>query len=232
VEQLGIEASRIGVVEPGTEPAPEATGPGPGAPPRILCVAAVTPGKGQDVLVRALDRLAAVPWTCACAGSLTKTPAYSARVERLAREAGISRRIAFPGECDQEATEALYRTSSIFVLPSFYEGYGMALAEAMARGLPVVSTRVGAIPDTVPGEAGILVPPGDEAALADALRLLLEDPPDGVPLAATRRAQLGAAGRRHASRLPDCAQAAAAFAQCVSAFAQRSSPPHGGRSRA
>ena len=88
----------------------------------------------------------------------------------LARTLGLEGRIDFPGELGAPELDKLYHSASIFVLATHYEGYGMALAEALARGLPVVSTHGGAVPDTVPLEAGVLVPPGDERALAAALR--------------------------------------------------------------
>ena len=215
VTALGVHAAAVRVVLPGTDPAPPARGPGPGDPPRILCAATVTPRKGQDVLVRALAELEDFPWSCVCAGSLTRAPAFARAVRRQVREAGLGARIAFPGECDAAAMEAHYAGSSLFVLPSHFEGYGMVLTEALARGLPVVSTTGGAIPHTLPPEAGILVVPGDAAALAAALRPLLADGGDTGGAAAARRARRGAAARRHAAGLPDWDGAAEAFAAAV-----------------
>jgi glycosyltransferase involved in cell wall biosynthesis len=213
---MGIDPTRIRSIPPGTEPAPRAPGPDPDAPPQLLCVAAVTPGKGQDILVRALGRIADIPWTCVCVGSLTRAPGFARRVQASVQGVGLSARVAFTGECGQDALEALYSGSSVFVLPSLYESYGMALTEAMARGLPIVSTTAGAIPDTVPADASILVPPGDDIALAGALRRLLADGPDESHGARTRRERLGAAARRHASRLPGWDQVVEAFAEAVS----------------
>jgi glycosyltransferase involved in cell wall biosynthesis len=218
VRDRGIDPASIRTVPPGTDRAPLARGEPPGTPPRLLCVASVTPGKGQDVLVGALSRLADVPWTCLCAGSLTRSPAYAERVLARVRVAELGERIAFLGECGQDDIEALYLASSIFVLPSFHESYGMALTEAMARGLPIVTTEAGAIPDTVPAGAGVLVPPGDEVALADALRLLLVDAPNEPHSARRRRAQLGTAARRHAAGLRDWERAVDEFAEAVSAL--------------
>jgi glycosyltransferase involved in cell wall biosynthesis len=86
----------------------------------------------------------------------------------------------------------------------------MALAEALVRGLPVVSTTGGAISDTVPSGAGVLVPPGDDRALAGALEPLLAEP-EG----AERRAALGAAASRYGRMLPSWDEAIAAFAKAV-----------------
>jgi glycosyltransferase involved in cell wall biosynthesis len=126
------------------------------------------------------------------------------------REVGLADRIEFPGECRDQALEDLYRGASLFVLPSYYEGYGMALTEALARGLPVVSTTGGAVPHTVPGAASILLPPGDDASLADALGHLLAG-----TAGAGRRAKLASAARQHALKLPSWDRAAGTFAKAV-----------------
>ena len=219
VADLGIESSHVRVVLPGTDPARPATGPGLGEPPRLLCLASVTPRKGQDVLVRALETLVDLRWNCVCAGSLTRSPVFVDALQRHVRAAGLANRIVFTGECDEETVDGLYDASSIFVLPSYFEGYGMVLTEAMARGLPIVTTTGGAIVDTVPPEAGILVPPGDDVALARVLRGLLSSAPDPGPDRADRsRSALAAAARRHASTLPTWEDAVDQFAQAVCAL--------------
>ena len=206
----GVPASRVRVVPPGTDPAQAAVGPGPGEPPRLLCVGSVSPRKGQDVLVRALARIPTLPWSCLCAGSLTQAPEFADSVLGLARALGLEDRIDFPGELGAPELDTLYHSASIFVLATHYEGYGMVLAEALARGLPVVSTRGGAVPDTVPPEAGVLVPPGDERVLAAALRELLSGS-EG----AARRAALAEGSLRHGRSLPTWGDAALAFEHAV-----------------
>ena len=203
----GIDRAIIRVVIPGTESAAPATGPGPGAPPRLLCVGTVCPRKGQDVLVEALLRLQDEDWVCVCAGALSRAPDFAERVRRRVREAGLESRILFLGELDAEELEATWTSASLFVLASHFEGYGMALTEALARGLPVVSTTGGAIPGTVPDGAGILVPPGDPDALARALTGLLQDPEE------LRRLSFRA--RRAAGSLPDWSSRAVAFAAAL-----------------
>ena len=206
----GVPRRRVRPVPPGVDPAPPAQGPGPGEPPRFLCVGAVVPRKGQDVLVRALARLAHQPWSCVCAGSLTRDPSFARTVLRQVEETGLAERIRLVGERSAQDLEELYSSASVFVLPSHLEGYGMALAEAMVRGLPVVSTTGGAVPHTVPAGTGILVPPGDELALARALGLLLADR-EG----ARRRAELASAALEHGLTLPNWEQAAIAFERAV-----------------
>ena len=206
----GVPASRVRVVPPGTEKAQAAVGPGAGEPPRLLCVGSVSPRKGQDLLVRALARIPSLPWSCLCAGSLTRAPEFSDSVLGLARALGLEDRIDFPGELGAPELDTLYHAASIFVLATHYEGYGMVLAEALARGLPVVSTRGGAVPDTVPPEACVLVPPGDERALAAALRELLSG-----SAGAARRARLAEGSLRHGRSLPTWGDAALAFERAV-----------------
>jgi len=208
LEAYDVPADRVRVALPGTEPAPPAVGPGPGKPPVLLCVASVTPRKGHDVLVAALERVRDLPWTCICAGGLARDLAHADDILGRVADAGLDDRIHFVGEREGDRLEELYSGSSIFVLASHYEGYGMALAEALARGLPVVSTTGGAIPFTVPTDAGILVRPGDPAAFADALRTML------APDAAVRE-EYARAARRHADTLPSWRDAARAFGAAV-----------------
>ena len=208
--EYGVSASRVRVVPPGTDPVQAAAGPGPGEPPSLLCVGSVIPRKGQDVLVGALARVAAFPWSCLCAGSLTRAPEFADSVLELVSALGLEDRVDFPGELGAPELDTFYHSASMFVLATHYEGYGMVLTEALARGLPVLSTRGGAVPDTLPPEAGVLVPPGDEAALAVALEELLAGP-EG----AARRARLAEGALRYGRSLPTWGDAALAFEHAV-----------------
>jgi glycosyltransferase involved in cell wall biosynthesis len=87
----------------------------------------------------------------------------------------LANRIAVPGAVSSEQLAKLYCTADLFVLASYFEGYGMAYSEALAHGLPVIGTKAGAIEDTVPRDAGLLVTPGDAAELAEALRRVMTD---------------------------------------------------------
>lgn len=169
-----VSPERRTVVPPGTDPAPLATGSS-GGEPALFCAASLTPRKGHAVLFRALASLERLPWRLRCAGSETLDPATAARLRALLDELALRDRVELLGELDADELAARYLEADVFVLPSFHEGYGMVLAEALARGLPIVSTTAGAIPDTVPANAGLLVPPGDDAALADALARILTD---------------------------------------------------------
>jgi glycosyltransferase involved in cell wall biosynthesis len=169
----GVPAARLFVASPGTDPRSRALG-NP-RKPRLLTVATVTPRKGHDILVAALARLADLPWTSTIAGSLTRAPDTVALLRQQIARSGVADRIALTGEISAEALNTLYTGADIFVLPSRYEGYGMVFAEALAHGLPVAGCAAGAVVDTVPADAAVLVPAGDAAALASALRDLLCD---------------------------------------------------------
>lgn len=198
-----VAIDRIGVVLPGTDPAPLAVG-SPGPERRLLCVATLTPRKGHAVLIRALAHLRDRPWRLTCAGSEARDPATAAATRALVAELALDRRVELVGEAVGQRLDALYRDADLFVLASHLEGYGMALAEALARGLPVVSTTGGAIPETVPADAGLLVPPGDVDALAEALRRVLDE--DGLLML------LADGARRARANLPTWPEAARRFA--------------------
>lgn len=216
---LGVEASRVRAVLPGTEPAQLAVGPGAGSVPRLLSVGSLIPRKGHDVLVDALSGLRHLPWSCTCVGSPDQAPEYAAAVRDQVADGQLEKRIALVGECGDDALEAYYHSSSLFVLASRYEGFGMVLREAVARGLPVVSTTAGAIPEAVPAEAAVLVRPGDTKALAGALEKLLCGP-QGLE----RRADLAAGARRAAAHLPSWDLAGRAFANALLELAPEESP--------
>ena len=205
-----VPEGRIHVVEPGTDPASVAVGPPDGAPPRLVCVASLSPRKGHDVLVDALARLRDLEWSCVCAGSTTRDEDFAGEVLAEVERLGLRDRIHFPGELETKDIEEVYRTASLFVLPSHYEGYGMAYAEALARGIPVVGTTGGAIPDTVPSYAAILIPPGDVDALTEALESLLVAP--------DRCETLAEGARMHAESLPGWATQAEQFLVAVDAL--------------
>jgi len=181
----------------------------------LLCVATLTPRKGHAVLLEALAELRDRRWHLTCAGSFTRDPATFAALERQVDRLALRTRVSFLGDLDADALEREYERADLFVLASYLEGYGMALAEAVARGIPVVSTTAGAIPETVPAAAGVLVPPGDSRALAKALAPLLDD--------AAARARLAANARAAAARLPTWRDATEKFAAALDGLVQPAS---------
>lgn len=180
------------VAAPGTDAAAEAPG-SPGGT-RWLCVSALTPHKGQDVLVDALARVAG-GWTCTLVGS--GAAAATERVRGAIRRHGLADRVALAGPAMGAALDAAYAAADLVVLPSHGETFGMVVTESLARGLPVLTTTAGALPDTLGRAAdgvrpGLLVPPGDPDALAAALTRWLADP------ALRARARAAARARRPA----------------------------------
>jgi glycosyltransferase involved in cell wall biosynthesis len=206
VTAFGVAAPSIAVVEPGTEPAPQSRGSG-GDAVQLLCVATIVPRKGHDVLIRALASLTGARWHLTCVGGLDRDASWAASVRELVRASDLDGRVSFVGELGREALDARYDTSDVFVLPTWYEGYGMAVAEALARGLPVVSSATGAIGALVTAEAGVLVPPGDVPALARALRSVIDD--------TTLRTRLARGAREVRRRLPSWDDAAASMAHTI-----------------
>jgi glycosyltransferase involved in cell wall biosynthesis len=169
----GLDPARVHVAEPGVEPAPPAAGTdGAG---RLLCVASVTPRKGQVELVEALAELVDRSWTLVCAGSVHRDPQYvttlSSRISRL----GLGQRVLLMGPRVGAELDALYDAADLVVLTSWAETYGMVVTEALARGIPVLASTAGALPDTVGyapdgSRPGMLVEPGDHHGLVAALR--------------------------------------------------------------
>jgi glycosyltransferase involved in cell wall biosynthesis len=205
-----VTAERVHVVTPGTDPAPLATGSGADPLCRgvsLLCVATLIPRKGHVVLIEALRGLQDRAWTLHCVGSATWDADTADAVRSVIAEHGLNDRVRLHGEVPAGVLQSMYGQADAFVLPSYFEGYGMALAEALAHGLPVVSTTAGAIPDTVPGHAGVLVPPGDAVALRTALAALIDDP--------ALRIRLAAGARAARAVLPTWPQAVARFASVL-----------------
>ncbi|MFY0990018.1 glycosyltransferase family 4 protein [Halomonas sp. C05BenzN] len=179
LSRFRVPEARIRVVEPGVERAALAASAldleAAARPQRLLCVATLIPRKGHDLLVEVLAGLADRPWECEAIGSHRRDPAHAARLLAATRHHGLADRLRWPGECGAGDLAAAYHGADLFVLPSHYEGYGMVVTEALARGLPVITTTGGALADTLPPEAGIAVPPGDAAALREALARWCDD---------------------------------------------------------
>jgi glycosyltransferase involved in cell wall biosynthesis len=204
-----VPMARIAVARPGNDPVPRAQGSHGGAP-HLLSVGAVVPRKGFDLLIAALAGLRHLEWQLTIAGDLTRDPPTAERLQADIARHGLTGRIAMPGAVSSEQLATLYDSADLFVLASRFEGYGMAYAEALAYGLPVIGTKAGAIPDTIPQQAGLLVDAGDVAALADALRRAITDP-------ALRR-RLSEAALAAARQLPTWPQSAKIFADALEAL--------------
>ena len=213
-ELYGLAADRVHVAEPGVEECSLA--PGTDAGGSLLCVASVTPDKGHDVLLDGLAPARGLSWRCECVGSLVRDPAFADDVRRRARDSGLSDRVRFAGPRVGRELDRAYAAADLLVLPSRAETYGMVVAEALARGLPVLATDVGGVGETLGhGEdgtrPGLLIPPGDPAALARALRAWLED--------AELRTRLRRAARERRAKPRPWAATAAEVADVLAAVA-------------
>lgn len=194
----GLVPGRVRVVPPGVDPADVVPGSATGE--RLACVGAVTPIKGQDVLVEALAHTVDLPWACTCVGSTAADGAFADRVRGRAETVGVGNRLRFTGPRVGSDLDAVYVATDLVVTPSRTETYGMVVTEALARGIPVVGSDVGGLTEALGRTSdgrlpGILVPPGDPGSLAMAVRRWLTD--------ARLREDLRGAARERRASLPD-----------------------------
>jgi len=206
VDAFGVAADRIAVVVPGTDDAPHSPGSGgPGC--EILSLGSFTPRKGHDVLLRSLAKLFDLDWRLTIAGA-ERDSVHAHALEALAEECGVAQRVTFLGALTGGALEKLWQRTDLFALATHYEGYGMAIAEALKRGIPVAVTSGGAAGALVTPEAGVVCAPGDEVTLSKSLRRLIFD----VPLRRAAAEAAFAVGQT----LPDWPTQALAFAAALS----------------
>lgn len=178
LELYPLAPERVHAAPPGVEPAPLA--PGSAAGSALLCVAAVTPHKGHDLLARALATVAELPWTCLCVGALTRDADFVRLLRQEIDGYGLTDRVSLVGPRTGASLDAAYAAADLLVLASRGETYGMVVTEALARGIPVLATATKGLPEAL-GRApdgdlpGLLVAPDDPAAFAGALRRWLAD---------------------------------------------------------
>lgn len=178
---------------------------------RILTVAHWTPRKAIVEMLRALA-LSPRGIGLDLVGDQDRDPAYASRVGVELRRPELAGRVQVHGRVTSDRLAELYRQSDALLLASTHEGYGMVLGEALSAGLPIVATRVGAVPEVVrDGREAELVAAGDVAALARALGRLAADPAE--------RRRRAACARERARELPTWEQSGAAFAELVERLA-------------
>ncbi len=170
---FGLADRQVTVAEPGTARHPRATGTG--QPFQVLAVGAVSERKAYGDLIRALADITDIPWRLTIAGSLTHAPEAAKALRQVIDRCGVAERVTLAGALDDAHLAACFARADAFAMSSLFEGYGMALTEALARGLPVVTSSGGAAAETVPDMAALKVPPGDSAALSAALWRVMTD---------------------------------------------------------
>jgi glycosyltransferase involved in cell wall biosynthesis len=216
LDRYQLPERRVHVAEPGVAAAALTMGSGSGE--RLLCVSAVTRGKGHDVLIGALGGLRHLSWACRCVGALDLDPAFVDDVARRSEELSVVDRLALVGPRSSGELEAEYAAADLLVLASRAETYAMVVTEALARGVPVVATSVGGVPDALGFAAdgtrpGVLVPPEDGAALRVALERWLVDE--------SLRQRLRDAARSRRSTLSDWAGTGQRVARVLANLCQR-----------
>jgi glycosyltransferase involved in cell wall biosynthesis len=189
VERVGVPAAKVETIHYGLDDVPDAWGANPPDPvPQdmrvLLAVSRLTRQKGIDVAVRALPLLPDDTALVVLSGTQEERP----QLESLARELGVAQRLFLLGRVPDVA--AWLRRAAVLVHPARWEGFGLAVLEAMLAGLPVVASNVSSLPElVVDAETGFLVAPDDPSALALGIARALED-----------AERLGAAGRERARR--------------------------------
>jgi glycosyltransferase involved in cell wall biosynthesis len=215
LQDLGVEPPKISVVVPGVQK-PQTDGlksadTQPKRPPdlsstpvvELLCVGSLIARKGHELLVLALSELRTLPWRLTLVGDTERDTATRERVFGLIESSQLGERITWRGTLSPEQLALQYAGADVFVLPSLFEGYGMAFAEAMTHGLPIIGTTGGAIVQTVPESAGLLVSPNDVSALVQALKMMITHE--------ETRQHYAQGARRHAQGLPTWATSSAQF---------------------
>ena len=215
IVHCGVDPARYApVAEPGAPQNSAPDRPAKNSTPQLLFVGRLAAVKGLPVLFDALVQLGQTPFNLVLVGDGPDR----AGLETQAQNLGLAGRVEFLGYRSQSDVAALLKETDALVLPSFAEGLPVVLMEALAAEVPVITTQIAGIPELVrPGETGLLVPPGDAAALARAIETLLQDP------ALARR--LARAGRTRVTAEFDSTTEAARLAHLFRAYQAGTTPP-------
>jgi glycosyltransferase involved in cell wall biosynthesis len=205
VQDFGVAPARLLVGLPGFA-RPTLTPMIKTNPALIVSVGVLVERKGHDVLLNALAGIADLPWQAEIIGQAQDAD-LAAALSTQAAMLGLAGRVTFLGSLSAQALQARYRAATVFALATRFEGYGMVFSEAMQFGLPVVSTRAGAVPQTVPEGSGLLADVDDVAGFATHLRRVLSD--------SDLRATLSAGAFLRAKTLPTWADTTATMRRAI-----------------
>lgn len=204
---FGVNPATVHVVEPGiADWAREGSWSAPaGRRLKILSVGTLIPRKGHDLVLAALGTCTDLDWELDIVGA-ARNERHGNELAALMQYLGLTERVTFCGEVGEEEMVDLHRSAGLFVSGAHYESFGMAVADAVGFGMPVLTTEEAAVADAV-REAAELVPAGDENALGEALRGLISD--------AARRRAMAERSRRCGAGLSNWRAAVAAFERAV-----------------
>ncbi len=188
IKDYGVNPAKLTTALPGTDP--QAPSPGSGsAAPHLLSLGSVIPRKRHELIVEALAGLSDLKWRLTIAGNLVMNAGQVAMIRNLIDVSGLSDRVALRGDLGGADLERLWSSTDLYVASSRHEGFGMAIAEAIARSIPVITTRSGAVGGWIDPRASVLVESDDVATMRAALRRVLTEPGlrealrQGAPLA-------------------------------------------------
>lgn len=201
IKDYGVAPERITIALPGNDPKQFVIKNC--RIPSLLVVGSLIRRKGYDILAEALGSLKELSWRLTIAGDRKMDPSVTSAFDAKLLSIGLWDRITMMGGVSEDHLNDLYKEADIFVLPSRFESYGMAYAEAIAYGLPVIGTTACGLPKKFL-EGSILITPNDIKALTDALRCLI--------INNVERERLAAASRKAAKLLPTWRQSAEIFA--------------------
>ncbi|MEP3279752.1 MAG: glycosyltransferase family 4 protein [Stappiaceae bacterium] len=173
-EDFSIPGDRITVAVPGNDPASPSRGRDDGKV-GLIAVGSIVPRKGYSALIEALNQLNHLDWVLDIVGDDRLDVNCATALRKQISDLNLSERVTLHGALQRKQVDALYAGADMFVLASRYEGYGMAFTEAVTYGLPIIATGHGAVRDTVPEKAGIVLPPEDNRAFRIALESLIAD---------------------------------------------------------
>jgi glycosyltransferase involved in cell wall biosynthesis len=168
----GVNPDNVWVITPGVFRVPRKT-EYPGLPENILCVGSFLPGKGQLVLVHALADMQQYAWSLSMYGIPEFDTDYVQSIKKTIDEAGLAKRVLMHKQVSGDELNAAYLRTDLFILPSLFENFSMALNDALIHGIPVITTTAGGIPFSVPKSMGLFISPGSQGELKQAIKELL-----------------------------------------------------------
>ena len=175
IVEYGINPEKIRVITPGVFKVPRKINY-PHLPKKLLCVGSYLPAKGQLLLVQVLAEIKDKDWTLTMHGIQYFDPEYVQLIENFIVNSNLGERIFMKKQVSGNELIEVYLQADLFILPSLFENFSMALSGALTHGLPVITTNAGGISFSVPENMGLFVTPGNKSELIIAINELLTNP--------------------------------------------------------